>query len=238
MVRTARGEYAAAPMRPNPMKPLPILVALLALHAPARAEAPLPVDKVVAKVQKLYDGTTDFTAAFEQEYEMTQLGRSQTSKGKVAFQRPGRIRFDYLEPMQKTFAVDGSTLWVFQPQDGQALVDRCFKADGLTASLVFLGGSGKISQQFDVTEVPADDAHHGLKLAPKTPQNAYKSITLWVDKKTLEVFRTVVEDPSGNPNSFTFVDVKRNKGVKKEQVVFSPPSGVTVSPIPGSCGKP
>jgi outer membrane lipoprotein carrier protein len=219
------------------MKPLLLLAAVAVLPSSVRAEAPLSVDKVVARVQKLYDGTTDFTASFEQEYEMANLGRSQTSKGRVAFQRPGRIRFDYLEPLPKTFSVDGSTLWVFQPQDGQALVDRCFKADGLTASLVFLGGSGKISQQFDVTEAPADESHHGLKLTPKAAQNAYKSITLWVDRKTFEVSRTVVEDPSGNPNAFTFVDVKRNKGVKKDQVVFSPPSGVTVNPIPGSCVK-
>jgi outer membrane lipoprotein carrier protein len=193
---------------------------------------------VVGRVQKLYDGTRDFSATFEQTYEMKALGRSQQSTGRVAFVRPGRIRFDYLSPMEKTYAVDGRTLWVFQPEDGQALVDRCFKADGLTASLVFLGGQGRILDQFDATLVDADAGHHGLRLTPKTPQGAFQSITLWVDRKTSEVRRSVVEDQHGNPNVFTFGNIRRNAGKAAADPTFSPPAGVVVNPIPGSCPQP
>lgn len=216
--------------------PFLLLLSVLPLLGAAAAPAPMPVEKVVAKVQKLYDGTTDFSARFEQTYEMKAMGRSSQSKGRVAFQRPGRIRFDYETPMVKTYAVDGTTLWVFQPEDGQALVDKCFKADGLTASLVFLGGSGKIVDQFTTQLVPADDAHLGLQLIPRSPQQTYQAITLWVDKKTYEVKKTEVLDAQGNPNTFVFVDVRRNKGVKKTDVTFAPPPGINVSPVPGSCG--
>ncbi len=208
----------------------------LTINVANAAPAPaLTVEKVVAKVQKLYDGTTDFSARFEQTYEMKAMGRSSRSEGRVAFQRPGRIRFDYATPMVKTYAVEGTTLWVFQPEDGQALVDRCFKADGLTASLVFLGGSGRIVDQFTTQLVTADDASYGLQLVPRTPQQTYQTITLWVDRKTYEVRKTVVEDAQGNPNTFVFLDVRRNKGVKKTDVVFAPPPGVNVNPVPGSC---
>ncbi|MEW5850662.1 MAG: outer membrane lipoprotein carrier protein LolA [Myxococcota bacterium] len=215
-----------------------VLGALLAgaLHA-APAKQP-GVNEIVSGVQKLYDGTRDFSASFEQEYVMAALGRSHKSRGKVAYRRPGKIRFDYVEPAAKTFAVDGGTLWVHQVDDKQVLVDRCFKADGLTASLVFLGGGGRISDQFDVTLGTGDDQHHALVLKPRTPQGMFKSITLWVDKKTLEVHRTDVEDQSGNPNRFFFSDVRRNKGVKDEQVTFTPPKDAAVSPVPGSCATP
>ncbi|MBI5493749.1 MAG: outer membrane lipoprotein carrier protein LolA [Deltaproteobacteria bacterium] len=212
----------------------PLLLLLLPLLA-AAAPAELTADRVVARVQKLYDGTKDFTAAFEQEYEMSALGRSQKSRGRVAFQKPGRIRFDYVEPTPKTFAVDGTTLWVYQPADNQALVDRCFRADGLTASLVFLGGTGRIAELFNLESAPGDAQHHVVRLVPKAPQGAYRSITLWVDRATFEVRRSVVEDPNGNPNRFAFADVRRNKGVKPEQVLFTPAATVAVDAVPGSC---
>jgi len=210
-----------------------LLILLSGVSAPA---APvMTAEKVTARVQKLYDGTKDFSAEFTQDYEMVALGRSQQSKGKVMFKKPGKIRFDYQEPQSKTFAVDGSTLWIFQAQDKQALVDKCFKADGLTASLVFLGGAGKIGRIFTTALEAGDATSYALRLTPKEPQAAFKSILLWVDKKSFEVTRTEVEDQTGNPNRFTFSDVKRNKGVKSTEVVFAPPPDVTVSPVPGSC---
>ena len=217
-----------------------VLLALCAAPAVAKPAAPT-AKTLVARLQKLYDGTRDFSASFDQHYEMKALGRSIESSGTVAFLKPGRIRFDYTSPAAKTFAVDGRTLWVFQPQDGQAMVDRCFKADGLTASLVFLGGSGRIANQFDVTLLPLDAGQPGLaalRLVPKTPQGAFSAITLWVQQKTGEVHRSVVEDAQGNPNTFVFKNVRRNKGVKPEQATFTPPKGVVVTPMPGSCAQP
>jgi outer membrane lipoprotein carrier protein len=201
---------------------------------PAWAADP-DVGKLLGKMQKLYDGTTSFSATFEQSYNMVALNRTQKSLGRVAYLKPGKIRFDYTEPMEKTYAVDGNTLWVFQKEDGQALVDRCFKADGLTASLVFLGGRGKIADQFEAALVPTDEKTWGLRLVPREPQSAYVAIVLWVDRKTYEVQRSVVEDPHGNPNTFVFNQVKRNRPMKASDAVFSPPPGVTVNPVPGSC---
>ena len=40
--------------------PFLLLLSVLPLLGAAAAPAPMPVEKVVAKVQKLYDGTTDF----------------------------------------------------------------------------------------------------------------------------------------------------------------------------------
>jgi outer membrane lipoprotein carrier protein len=214
---------------------VPVLVAV-----PARG-APVPgptADKVVTLVQKLYDGTKDFQAEFDQEYVMAALSRSQRSTGRVAYQRPGRIRFDYLTPQPKTFAVEGTTLWVYQPEDQQALVDRCFKNDAMAASLVFLGGAGRIADQFDTSLEAGEETAHALRLTPKKPTSAFKSIVLWVDKKTGEVRRSDVEDPSGNPNRFTFKAVRRNKGLKDDAARFTPPPGTAVNPMPGSCPSP
>lgn len=213
-----------------------LLASVLPLATPA--PAPMTAEKVTARVQKIYDGTTDFSASFTQDYRLVALGRSQQSTGTVAYRKPGKIRFDYQSPNAKTYAVDGTTLWVFQAADHQALVDRCFKADGLTASLVFLGGSARILEQFNVELAPSDAGFHGLKLIPKTPQGGFRSITLLVDQTSFEVAGTVVEDMSGNANKFTFTNVRRNKGVKAEAVTFAPPPGVGVSPVPGSCNTP
>jgi outer membrane lipoprotein carrier protein len=216
------------------LQPTLVFMAAGVLCASASAKE-LTADRVVAHVQRLYDTTKDFSADFEQEYQMKALARSQKSTGRVTYRKPGKIRFEYLQPQSKTFAVDGATLWVFQPQDGQALVDRCFNADGLTASLVFLGGRGQLHQQFVASLGGGDGNHHAVRLVPRTPQAMFQSVVLYVDRKTFEVQRSEVEDPSGNTNHFTFQNVQRNKGLKDAEVVFTPPPGVAVNPVPGSC---
>ena len=60
-------------------------------------------------MQKVYDGTTEFTGNFTQKYTYTLLRRTQESKGSVKFKKPGLMRWDYAAPAAKSFVVDGKS---------------------------------------------------------------------------------------------------------------------------------
>lgn len=209
-----------------------------ALEAPVVAAADPKLDAAVKALQKAYEGTNDFQASFTQRYTYALLRRTQESKGVVRFKKPGLMRWDYTEPSKKSFVVDGKRLWVHQPEDGTAMVDHCFKQDGLTASVAFLWGSGNIQEQFAVSWFDgvfgdASDLH--IALEPKEANSIFKRLILVVDPKSHRVKQSVVVDLNGNVNQFLYEDLKFNSGLKENVFAFEPPKGTHVSRIPGSC---
>ncbi len=224
--------------------PIPLLfsLAVLQLGAAPVAGKKAPVDAelvaLVAAVQKAYDNTYSFEAAFEQTYRSKVFKRTERSSGQVAYQRPGRMRFDYAKPTPKTFLVDGKALWIIQPKDHQALVDRCFKSDAMTSSLTFLFGQGELAEQFVITR--SKKTPKGLvrmEMVPRKPQAAYQKLFLDVDPVSARVRASTVADPQGNLNRFVFKNAVYDGKLGKERFAYTPPKGITVMPIPGSCNK-
>jgi outer membrane lipoprotein carrier protein len=236
---------------PTPAPPSPVIQVTTPSVAPAEkavvpsspvavAAATQDVDAVVKAMQAKYDGTRDFTARFTQRYTYTVLRRTEESSGTVHFLKPGLMRWDYASPTKKSFIIDGAALWIHQPEDHVALVDRCFKEDALTASVAFLWGAGKIRDQFDVSAFGGtfgEKTDHHLLLTPKQKNSAFAKLILVVDPKSHRVKQSVVVDPQGNVNQFIYENLAFNQDVKKSAFQFAPPKGTHVSPIPGSCAK-
>lgn len=211
-----------------------------AKEAPAK-EAPAldpALQKTVDELQRTYEGTKDFEAKFTQRFTYTLLRRTQESRGTVRFKKPGLMRWDYLEPSKKAFIVDGKSLWIYQSEDKTAMVNRCFKQDGLTASVSFLWGAGKISEQFHVAHFDGvfgapTDIH--LELTPRQANNVFAKLILVVDPASHRVKQSIVVDVQGNVNQFIYEDAVFNKGAKDGAFAFAPPKGTHVSKMPGSC---
>ncbi len=212
--------------------------------APAGTAAPASdarLDAVVDAMQKTYDGTTDFAGSFTQRYTYTLLRRTEESKGEVTFKKPGLMRWDYQQPKKKSFVVDGASLWLHSQEDNTAFVNACFKNDGLTASVAFLWGQGKIREQFDVAWFEGtfgDKSDHHLALTPKQANAIFAKLIIVVDPKTSRVKQSIVVDPSGNVNQFIYGNLRFNKALPDAAFAFTPPKGAHVARLPGSCDAP
>jgi len=218
----------------------PVAPAKVAANTPP-ARSPEELKAVIAKMQKVYENTTSFSANFTQRYTYTLLRRTQESSGTVQFKKPGMMRWDYKAPKAKSFVVDGKALWVHTPEDKTAMVNHCFKEDGLTASVSFLWGSGDFDKEFDMAWFPGqfgDKADHHVALTPKTPNAVYQKLILVLDAKTSRVKQSIVVDTQKNVNQFIFDNLVFNKGVNTKTFAFKAPKGTHVAPIPGTCAAP
>jgi outer membrane lipoprotein carrier protein len=221
--------------------PVPLVEAMSDDEALTLAQAPAidpTLKAIVDKLQKRYEGTTDFSATFTQRFTYTVMKRTQVSKGTVLFRRPGLMRWDYATPSPKTFAVAEGKLTLWQKDDNSVLVDHCFKEDSLTASVSFLWGAGNILEQFDVQPFPAGfgkPTDHHLLLLPKDKNNIFLKLILVVDPKSYDVKQSVLVDAQGNVNQFIFDDLKLNRGVKKNAFEVNLPKGLKAQRLPGSC---
>jgi outer membrane lipoprotein carrier protein len=212
-------------------------MALLVLAVPAVSAADeLGPGEVAERIQKFYDGTRDFQAAFQQEYESKALGRKKTSSGFVYIKKPGRMRWDYKKPRPKHFVADGKALYVYDPELEQVMVDRSFSGSQLTTAVTFLWGKGKLTDEFRIAHSKRTDLggpeHHVLEMIPRK-QARFRKLTFVVEKKTFRVVETIVEDPGGNINHIFFASISTNVGLKDEAFRFVIPDGVEVIEAPG-----
>jgi outer membrane lipoprotein carrier protein len=217
-----------------------LLAAARYLHAPAGASAVaapassggrLELKAVVERVQKRYDGATDFRARFGQTLTNAAFARKTTSSGEVLFKKPGRMRWNYEKPEPKVYVADGSTLWLYEPEDHQAF-KQDLKGSQLPAALAFLTGQGSLTTEFEIAFAPhtqyGGPGDYLLSLTPKQPQAQVKGILFVVDPDTFNVRESVITDSSGNTNDLLFSDIHINTAVADSTFRWTPPAGTRV----------
>jgi len=197
---------------------LPTLLATVVLAAAPSSPAPLSLAR---QVQAFYERTHDLEAEFVQNYTYAAFGRTQVSRGTLRVKKPGKLRWDYVEPSQKTIVVNGSRLVQFEPEANQAYVDEHFDATAMSAAVTFLLGKGSLEKEFDL----ATDADGRLVLTPKVPDARVERILLTVGGSG-EVTATSVRDGSGNVNEISFRNIRRNPGLRDDVFVLELPKDV------------
>ena len=180
------------------------------------------------RVQAYYEKTKDLEASFVQTYTYSAAGRSQTSRGSLRVKKPGKLRWDYVDPAKKTIVVNGSQLVQYEPEENQAYVDEHFDASAMSAAVTFLLGKGKLEREFELST----EAGGRLVLTPKKPDARVERVVLTVSESG-EVTDTRVVDGSGNVNEIAFQHLRRNVGLKDDVFVLDLPKDVHRVKAPG-----
>jgi outer membrane lipoprotein carrier protein len=194
--------------------------------------ADVDASQLAQSLQKKYDGITDFSADFIHSYEGGVLRKTVTERGRLLIKKPGKMRWEYTVPEQKSFVSDGMKLYSYIPKDKQVIVASVPPQDQATTPTMFLAGKGNLTRDFtpSVVEVPAGmpAGSQALKLVPKTRQRDYDWLILVVDPETLNLRGLVTVDAQGGKSSFFFSNLKQNIGIADKEFTFKIPRGVDV----------
>lgn len=200
----------------------------------AAADKPeLKVDDVVRRLQQRYETTADFTADFRQTVDVPTLGKTLESSGRVFFKRPGRMRWEFLEPDQETIVADGSMLWVYQPQHRQVLKTPFHAAFQSATPVSFLFGVGKLADDFHASLIGVQGDTIRLRLDPKR-DTEIGTLVLAVDRKSYDLTGAEITDPLGNVTRLTFSNLKRGVGVADSKFALQTPPGTDVVEAPAA----
>jgi outer membrane lipoprotein carrier protein len=211
----------------------------------ATLEAPFNAD--TAQAQKVLD----FSADFSQESHIASIDRSQQGQGQVSFkfisrgqERPlSLFHWEYLQPVPQEIISNGTTLWVYQSDNRQAIVsDISQLAEAGDNPVMFLGSLGHLSRDFDVAwaQQPQDDhGNYRLSLTPKQSSQLLSSMEVLVDRAAVSdwmehsrsgrifpVVQTLVFDMGGNSTAIEFENIRINQGLTAAQFDFAVPQGV------------
>jgi len=205
------------------------LTLLVSLGIAAQA-APASPEQFAARVQQRYDTIKDFEAEFVQAYEGGVLRTKTTERGTVAIKRPGRMRWIYTKPERKEFVSDGSRIYSYLPADKQVIVSAMPEGQTTTPAL-FLTGRGHLVRDFTAsfTELPSAPAGTtAIKLVPKKADPELEWLILGVDSTSLQIRQLVATDRQGGRSTFTFSNLKENRGLSDKIFEFRIPRGVEV----------
>jgi outer membrane lipoprotein carrier protein len=209
-------------------------------EGPIDGQALREAHDIVKHIQARYEKTKDLQADFVQKTKIEGFERPVTSSGKVYIKKPGRLRWEYLEPANEQIYVTHDDVKVYVPEHKQVLIGKLTQMAASQAPLELLQGVGKLEESFEIQPtVGKERGVGGIRLITLFPKPNEQESTRNLQKIIVEVFpktyflRTVsLYEISGNVATFEFSDLKPNMGLTNEVFDFKIPSDVEVVKAP------
>ena len=222
--------------------PLSVLFVLPAWAAdgPIDVKALQEVREVVKQLQARYEKTKDLQADFSQKTKIEGFERPVTSAGKVYIKKPGRLRWDYLDPATEQIYVNQEDVKVYVPEHKQVLVGKLTQMAASKAPLELLQGVAKLDESFEIEPTRGKERGvGGMPLITLIPKAKEQESTQNLQKIVVEVFpktyfiRTVsLHEVSGNVAVFEFSNLKPNLGLGNEVFDFKTPADAEIVRAP------
>jgi outer membrane lipoprotein carrier protein len=198
------------------------------------------VHEVVKKIQARYEQTKDLQADFTQKTRIEGFSTPVTSTGRVYIKKPGRLRWDYLDPAVEEIYVNKDDVRMYVPEHKQVLIGKLTSMAASQAPLQLLQGVARIEEEFDVGPVAGKGRGEGgvraVSLVPKQsdsdPTRTVQRIVVEVYPKTYFLKTVSLHEVSGNVATFEFTRLKANSGLKNELFEFQTPPDVEVVKAP------
>ncbi|MCE9537052.1 MAG: outer membrane lipoprotein carrier protein LolA [Nitrospirae bacterium] len=112
------------------------------------------VREVVKQLQARYEKTKDLQADFTQKTTIEGFDRAITSTGKVYIKKPGRLRWNYLDPSVEDIYVNSDDVKVYVPEHRQVLVGKLTQMAASKAPLELLLGAAKLDESYEIEPTP------------------------------------------------------------------------------------
>ena len=198
------------------------------------------VKEIVNKVETRYRKMTDLTADFNQSTTVKGFATALQSSGRIYLKRPGKLRWDFLEPNLEQIFVNNDQVQFYVPEHKQVLTGQLSKMADSQAPLQLLQGAGRLDKHYSVAAAPDGAKGSGrlplLVLTPLEGGPDQPQITVEVDPDNYFLRRIELHDMNGSVSNFLFSKIRTNTGLKDAVFGFSVPQDVEVVPAPTLSG--
>jgi len=199
------------------------------------------VREVMKRLQARYEKTKDLQADFTQKTTIEGFERPMTSSGKVYIKKPGRLRWNYLDPSAEDIYVQGDDVKVYVPEHKQVLVGKLTHMAASRAPLELLQGAANLDASFEAEPTPGKSRGVGgirlVTLVPKShdaeAHGTVQRIVVEVFPKTYFIRSLSLHEVSGNVSNFEFSSLQSNIGLDDDLFVpkFPPDVEVVKAPV-------
>jgi len=192
---------------------------------------PLGALEVAQRLQETYDRLTTLQARFSQTTTVPMSSRVRAGRGRLVLKKPGRMRWDYLEPEPQVLVSDGETVKLYLAASRQMMVRKVEEYLKTDVAYRLFAGQGRILDDFLVEEASDKDEGQGtylLKLTPKTLHPQVDFLYAWVDPEQFVVVRLEIHDQFGSVTTLRFQEIEKDVAVDDRLFSFTPPENTEI----------
>ncbi len=180
------------------------------------------------KIETRYAKVENFRAKFTQTSRAPGVVQNEQAKGIVYLRKDGKFRWDYEKPEVVLIVSDGQTLWIYQAEDKQVMVDPRFGKKMKRFPYTFLSGMQNLHRDFTATIKKVGDRSVVLELIPRKQLKDIRKMSLTLDKKTLFILKISWVTFQEVETSIGFDDIDITSKIPDSVFHFDPPEGVDI----------
>ena len=122
----------------------------------AQGDAP-----IIRKVDDHYNHLSSLRTHYTEHYNG--MGMDRAEEGTLLLKKPGRMRWNYADPVGKVFVLDGKFAWFYTPGDTQAQRIPAKELDDLRSPLRFLLGHTQLKKELGLGNAEEEMPSNQLK---------------------------------------------------------------------------
>jgi outer membrane lipoprotein carrier protein len=192
-----------------------------------QGEAPT-VNVLARGIDAHYNGLKSFKADFVEIFQGPGVSRAES--GVLWLEKPGKMRWEYRQPVEKLFLTDSQTAYFYVPGERQARKTAIKNLDDLRSPLRYLLGKTKLEKELDALSLapdikPLEAGDQVLRGIPRNMQDRISEVLLEVNPSH-QLVRILVRELDGTTTDFHFSQFAENIPVADSLFRFSPPPGV------------
>ena len=198
------------------------------------------LEETIRKIESFHEAIRDFQAEFQQVTRFEGFETVVSSKGRLYFKKPGRLRWVYLEPNRDEIWVDQDRIWIYTPDLKQVIITPFSEFSDSQIPLHLLVEVAHLNRDFEIkwtgfwngdeASDPIDRSK--ITLRPKRREASLDKIEIEVDPEQFFITRIDLFESNGNLSSFTFSRIKTNTGLNDKLFTFRVPKGIEVIESP------
>jgi len=140
--------------------------------------------------------------------------------------RPNGFYWETLDPFPELVVTNGKTLWNYQPDLEQVVIEDFNSDESELAAQLLSGRTEALGEDYEIQAVSEDDGFVSFQLLPVATDSVYARIT--ISFLATEIESIHVSSKNGEQTVWQFSRVERNKDLAMEQFEFEVPWGIEV----------
>ena len=178
--------------------------------------------EVIQQLRDLLQPITSLSARFQQQITDGDGYKLQASEGLFQVSQPNRLRWVIETPMPQQIIADGVTLWIYDPDLEQVIIQPFNDDIAATPAILFSGDLDQLDDAYFVTQL----AEGRFELKPEQGGSLFDSMTIAFDGTNPASI--ALTDTLGQVTRISFTELDINPALSGDLFVFEAPDGVDV----------
>ena len=176
----------------------------------------------IQRLRDLLHPISSLSAQFKQRISDADGFELQVSQGLFEVSQPNKLRWIVEQPMSQQVISDGITLWVYDPDLAQVIIQPFDKDIAATPAILFSGDLDSLDSVYFVERLEKDS----FLLTPEEEGSLFRSTEIQFDGDKPSAI--VLTDTLGQITRISFTGLKLNPPISADQFVFKIPQGIDI----------